>query len=161
MPARPVRFTRYCLLSEFQCSRDTTHDDVIKWKYFRVTGPLSPHKGQWRGALMFSLIYAWTNGWVNSRDAGNLRHNSAQYDVSVMWNMVRALLSFVVVWCWSVFPFPLTNSRVAVDLRRHICYDCVHETSLSRNIQLNDNERSTKWDSNKWKCLKKYNISNT
>ena len=23
----------------------------------------SPHKGQWRGALMFSLICAWTNGW--------------------------------------------------------------------------------------------------
>ena len=24
----------------------------------------SPHKGQWRGALMSSLICAWTNGWV-------------------------------------------------------------------------------------------------
>ena len=39
------------------------HDDVIKGSIFRVTGPLnSPHKGQWRGALMFSLIFAWTNG---------------------------------------------------------------------------------------------------
>ena len=27
----------------------------------------SPHKGQWRGALMFSLIYAWINDWVNNR----------------------------------------------------------------------------------------------
>ena len=27
----------------------------------------SPRKGQWRGALMFSLICAWTNGWVNHR----------------------------------------------------------------------------------------------
>ena len=24
----------------------------------------SPHKGQWRGASMFSLICAWINGWV-------------------------------------------------------------------------------------------------
>ena len=24
----------------------------------------SPHKGQWRGALMFSLICIWINGWV-------------------------------------------------------------------------------------------------
>ena len=24
----------------------------------------SPHKGQWRGALMFSLICAWMDGWV-------------------------------------------------------------------------------------------------
>ena len=32
----------------------------------------SPHKGKWSGALMFSLICAWTNGWVKHRDAGNL-----------------------------------------------------------------------------------------
>ena len=43
-----------------------THDDVIKWKHFPRYWPFvrgihrspvnSPHKGQWRGALMFSLI---------------------------------------------------------------------------------------------------------
>ena len=31
----------------------------------------SPHKGQWRGALMLSLICAWMNGWVNTREAGD------------------------------------------------------------------------------------------
>ena len=45
------------------------HDDVIKWNHFPRYWPFvrgihrspvnSPHKGQWRGALMFSLIYAW------------------------------------------------------------------------------------------------------
>ena len=35
----------------------------------------SPHKGQWRGALMFSLICAWINGWVNNREAGDLRRH--------------------------------------------------------------------------------------
>ena len=44
----------------------------------------SPHKGQWRGALMFSLIYARINGWVNNREAGDLRHPRAHYDVTVM-----------------------------------------------------------------------------
>ena len=44
----------------------------------------SPHKGQWRGALMFSLICAWTNSWVNNRDAGDLRQNCVHYDVTVM-----------------------------------------------------------------------------
>ena len=44
----------------------------------------SPHKGQWRGALMFSLLCTWTNGWVNSRDAGDLRHHRAHDDVTVM-----------------------------------------------------------------------------
>ena len=43
----------------------------------------SPHKGQWRTALMF-LICAWINGWVNSGEAGDLRHHPAHYDVTVM-----------------------------------------------------------------------------
>ena len=70
------------------------HDDVIKWKNFPRywpfvrgihRGPLiSPHKGQWRGALMFSLICVWINGWVNNRDAGDLRRYRAHYDVIVM-----------------------------------------------------------------------------
>ena len=42
------------------------------------------HKGQWRGALMFSLICAGINGWVNNREAGNLRRHRAHYDVMVM-----------------------------------------------------------------------------
>ena len=44
----------------------------------------SPHKGQWRGALMFSLICTWTNGWVNNRDAGDLRCHRTHYNVTVM-----------------------------------------------------------------------------
>ena len=44
----------------------------------------SPHKGQWRGALMFSLICARINNWVNNREAGDLRRHRGHYDVSVM-----------------------------------------------------------------------------
>ena len=51
---------------------------------FRVTGPLqgksSGHNGQWRGALMFSLIC----GWANTRDTGDLRRHRTHYDVTVM-----------------------------------------------------------------------------
>ena len=70
------------------------HDDVIKWKHFPRYWPFmrgihrspvnSPHKGQWRGALMFSLFCARINGWVNNREAGNLRSHCAHYDVIVM-----------------------------------------------------------------------------
>ena len=59
------------------------HDDVIKWKHFPRYWPFvrgihrspvnSPHKGQWRGALMLLLISVCINGWVNNRDAGDLR----------------------------------------------------------------------------------------
>ena len=44
----------------------------------------SPHKGQWRGALLLSLICAWTNGWANNRDAGDLRRHGARYGAMVM-----------------------------------------------------------------------------
>ena len=40
----------------------------------------SPHKGKWRGALMFSLTCAWTNVWVNNLDPGDLRRHRALYD---------------------------------------------------------------------------------
>ena len=46
----------------------------------------SPQKGQWREALMLSLIFASTNGWANSRDASDLRRNRALYGVIVMIN---------------------------------------------------------------------------
>ena len=75
-----------------------SHDDVIKWKQFPRNWPFvrgihrsplnSPHKGQRRGALMFSLICVWINDWVNNRDPGDLRRHLAHYDVIVMlcWN---------------------------------------------------------------------------
>ena len=44
----------------------------------------SPHKGQRRGALIFSLICIWTNGWANKREAGISRRQCTHYDVTVM-----------------------------------------------------------------------------
>ena len=53
------------------------HDDVIKWKHFPRYWPFlreihrspvnSSHKGQCRGALMFSLLCAWMSAWANNR----------------------------------------------------------------------------------------------
>ena len=45
---------------------------------------IPPHKDQWRGTLMFSLICAWISGWVNNREAGDLKRHPAHYDVIVM-----------------------------------------------------------------------------
>ena len=74
------------------------HDDVIKWKHFPRNWPFvrgihrspvnSPHKGQWRGALMFTLICARIYGWVNTREAGDLRRYRLHYDVIVMFSPV-------------------------------------------------------------------------
>ena len=72
----------------------SVHDEVIKWKNFPRYWPFvrgihrspvnSPHKGQRRWALMFSLICVWINGWVNNSDVGDLRRLGVHYDVTVM-----------------------------------------------------------------------------
>ena len=70
------------------------HDDVIKWKHFPRYWPFvrgihqslvnSPHKGQWRRALMFSLICVWINSSVNNREAGDLRRYRVHHVIIVM-----------------------------------------------------------------------------
>ena len=59
---------------------------------FCVTGPL--HKGQWRGALMFSLICAWINCSVNTGEAGDLRRHGASYYVIVIAGNHRWFVDF-------------------------------------------------------------------
>ena len=93
------------------------HDDVIKWKHFPRYWPFvrgihrspvnSPHKGQWRGALMFTLICARINDWVNNREAGDLRSHRAHYEVIVMfpihcsgyWLLYNLYIN-VMTWSW-------------------------------------------------------------
>ena len=48
-----------------------------------VTGEFPSQRPVTR-CLVLSLIYAWTNGWVNNRDAGGLRRHRAHYDLTVM-----------------------------------------------------------------------------
>ena len=95
----------------------TFHDNVIKWKHFPRYWPFvrgthrspvnSPHKGQWRGALMFSLICVWINGWVNNGEACDLRRYRAYYDVTVMrWQNCK------------------TQLKVTHVCRNYICYTC-------------------------------------
>ena len=82
------------------------HDDVIKWKHFSCYWPFvrgiprspvdSSYKGQWCGALMFSLICALTSSWAHNQDAGDLRRHRAHYDVTVMLSNKELNVS---TWC--------------------------------------------------------------
>ena len=92
-----------------------------------VTGPLwGQWHGQWHGALTFSLICAWTNGWANNRDTGDLmpsrslwRHcnafltrfifsfysglNRSSYRYTYMYIFVYILRSkYMSIWPWSL-----------------------------------------------------------
>ena len=82
-----------CIKSQY-ITNHKLHDDVIKWNYFPRYWPFvrgihrsslnSPHKGQWRWALMFLWSAPWINGWVNNREAGDLRRRRDPYDVIVI-----------------------------------------------------------------------------
>ena len=74
-----------------------------------------PHKGQWRGALMFSSIWVWINGWVNSREAGDLRCYCTHYDVIVMVN----------AWNWS------TRNWTHYHLKKSISKPCTYFMGLT------------------------------
>ena len=73
------------------------NDDVIRWDHFPRYWPFvrgihrspvnPPHKVQWRGALMFSLICSRINGWVNNGEAGDSSMHRAHYDVTVMYEI--------------------------------------------------------------------------
>ena len=60
------------------------HDDVIKWKHFPRHWPFVRGIHRSPISLMFSLICAWMNGWLNNREACVMRRHRAHYDVTVM-----------------------------------------------------------------------------
>ena len=105
------------------------HDNVIKWKHFPRYWPFvrgihrswgnSPHKGQWRGALMFSLICAWINCWINNREAGDLIRHHAHYDVTVIH--VRTIWSLLALYHNYMFIYLSGNDQDCVSTRPDIC----------------------------------------
>ena len=95
MDVRHYRYEMYVLFSNFPYWRElvTTwwrHQMETSYALLAICGGNSPvpgdfpHKGQWRGALVFSLICVWINVWVNNREAGYLRCYHAHYDIIVM-----------------------------------------------------------------------------
>ena len=90
-----------------------------------------PHRGQWRGALMFSLICAWINSWVNNHEHVDLRRNSALYDVIVM--PIESQVSREVSWCiykepakeknnWTVYRWRTFQFGIKSDLSWFLAY---------------------------------------
>ena len=157
-------------------SYDCAHDDVMKWIRFPRYWPFvrgihwsplnSPHKGQhtWRGALMFSLICAWTNGWVNNGDAGDLRRHRAHYDGVVMFldtHMARVVVICFVVVTFTVFgdfiwhDYPSSPGFRVIVLALGQSYDCPHDGQFLRKAApgstgLSHNSRCAHWVIFRW-----------
>ena len=87
----------------------------------------SPHKGQWRGALMFSLICARINGWVNNGEAGDLRRHPTHCDVIVMeqkkkFSCMKLLLKMPSGKCRSFCAGFLVKIMIAIELNYDLKY---------------------------------------
>ena len=87
----------------------------------------SPHKGQWHGALMYSLICAWNNIWANNGDVGIMRRHRAHHDVTVVTNHTAGLSSWkhhqkiynVTKFNWAAW---LTVSLTTKDILAKTCF---------------------------------------
>ena len=95
-----------CTLNYFDDFFCWDHDDVIEWKHFPRYWPFvrgihrspvnSPHKGQWRGALMFSLICVWIKRlskqswgwWLETPSRPLWRHRN---DINEFWTVLGIL----------------------------------------------------------------------
>ena len=82
-------------------------------------------------SLMFSLICAWTNGWINNRDAGNLRRHRAHYDITVIAGQ-QVIIGFTV--CCSTSNVSMTqHTRMRHHDGRHIADDIFICILLNKN----------------------------
>ena len=70
-----------------------------------VAGEL-PSQRPVSGTLMFSLICAWITGWVNKREAGDLRRHRVHYDVTVMIcdKSMKCDMRGPILWMWDRNP---------------------------------------------------------
>ena len=114
----------------------------------------SPHKGQWCGALMFSLICPWTNVWANNRDTGDLRFHHAHYDVTVMnkvnvfwscYNLVKHLLWVPHILLWWV-TFEMSIFSISVEINDIITKSTILlQTTLNQAVLLQIVEMKMYW----------------
>ena len=91
-----------------------------------VTGEF-PTQRPGRGALMFSLICAWINGWVNNREAGDLRRHRAHHDVTVMLSH------------WQINTYICTHEAVGANVTGYLLeaiYETTHILSIWMSVRV-------------------------
>ena len=106
----------------------TVHEEFIKWNHFPRYWPFvrgihrspvnSPHKGQSRGDLMFSLICVWINDWVNNREVGELRRHRGHYDVTVMRRNSFIVVRWLTVLIHHMTYLPLLSNQSTAKYNR-------------------------------------------
>ena len=123
IPQKLMQLLIHALISMNHVSMMTSSNGNI----FRVTGPLCgeftghrwlPHTKAIDAELWCFLWSApWINGWVNNREAGDLRRHRAHYDVIVMVKGTRNVLIYRhVVMCWNI----AAETKLPIFRRRNV-----------------------------------------
>ena len=113
------------------------------------------HKGQWRGTLMFSLICAWIIGWINNREAGDLRRHRAHYDVIVMM-----LVKVYTGWkaCCSIrlllWPKSMEEPRAPSQYPKIRLFVRSRKVSKPRDLYIELSDRSENWQALRQQCCR-------
>ena len=117
-----------CTVEQYQCKRNSRIMTIWRWWWrhqmetfsalLAICAGNSPHKGQWHGALMFSLICAWINRWVNNREAGDLRRNCAHYDVIVMDSLLSTSFQNYFISANAHVSIPRSIVQFVLEIRR-------------------------------------------
>ena len=95
-PLPDLLLTQICHKIALLGYNELSSSSIISWSWWRhqmetlfallafCARNNSPHKGQWRGAFMLSLICAWNNSGAHNGDAGDFRRQHAYIDVTLM-----------------------------------------------------------------------------
>ena len=118
---------------------------------------------------MFSLICVWINGWVNNREAGDLRRHRGHYDVNVMTGLLSHNNALLIVQpftttCRTIMEDLYTTSwrsgvlNITIDLPHHS--DVIMSAMASKFIQplvqahIKENIKALRWtlwgEFNRW-----------
>ena len=119
------------LITSLQCSKwKFLHDDVIKWKHFPRNWPFvrgihrspvnSPHKGQWRGALMFLSRKSW-GWWFETISCPLWRHCNGQPQITCLCRIKGTLAS----------KQGLVTKHIVYTYTAH---DKVHSTAITHDV---------------------------
>ena len=104
----------YFMIFLFKLSIHTSDTDFITWWRHKletfsellVLCEGNPPATGGFPSKMYSLIRAWTNGWISTRDAGDLRRHRDHHDVTVM-TRIRS----VEAKQWKYIPYPIQHKH--------------------------------------------------
>ena len=130
----------------------TSSNGLTWWRHQLETFPAllaicAGNKGQRRGALMFSLICVWINGWVNNGEACDSRCYRAHNDIILMYYpglhftmLVKGVLDVHIKWWLCALltvAFPVLPLHILIPCDESVLRLTIHNINIG-GLVMND-----------------------